>query len=367
VIIAGGGTGGHVFPALALADELRAAVPSSEVLFVGSRGGLEEKLVPSRGYPLHLLRVGKLRRAGVLSSARTLATLPGAGLAALQVLRRFAPHVVVGVGGYASGPVVLAAAVLRRPIVVLEQNSVPGTTNRILSRLADRVVIAFRHAARYLPEDRTLLLGNPVRLAIRNAARPLASEDEGGARGSAAPPCLLVLGGSQGARAVNDLVCAAAPALAARLPQLRIIHQTGSVDETAVRERYQAAGLSARVEAFVEDMSEVYGQADLVVSRAGATTLAELGVVGVPAVLIPFPFAADDHQAENAAEIAEAGGALTVRQEGLTAEGLGDLLGRLLEDRRELERMRRAMRSSGYPDAASAVVNLLLSLKRRDA
>jgi UDP-N-acetylglucosamine--N-acetylmuramyl-(pentapeptide) pyrophosphoryl-undecaprenol N-acetylglucosamine transferase len=358
VVIAGGGTGGHVFPALALADEVR-RLPGSEVLFVGSRGGLEERLVPARGYAIELLQVGKLRGAGIIARARTLAALPLSVVAALRLLRRFAPNVVVGVGGYASGPVALAATALRLPIVLLEQNAIPGTTNRVLARLADAVVVAFRRAARDLPRDRTLLLGNPIRAEV------LAAVAARSARGPRATPTLLVLGGSQGAHALNELACAAAPALMGRVPGLTLIHQTGAADAASIAQRYAEAQITAQVSAFIDEIGPLLAQADLVLSRAGATTLAELAVAGVPAVLVPYPFAADDHQAENAAELVDAGGAVMFRQEDLNPERLATLLGDLLADAPRRQQMAQAMSRAGYPAAAQSVVSLLLDVARR--
>jgi UDP-N-acetylglucosamine--N-acetylmuramyl-(pentapeptide) pyrophosphoryl-undecaprenol N-acetylglucosamine transferase len=356
VLIAGGGTGGHVFPALAVAAKLRQVSPESSVVFVGSRGGLEEKLVPAHGYDLRLLEVGKLRGAGALARARTLAGLPLAGVQALRLILEVAPDVVVGVGGYASGPMALAAWLRRIPLVLLEQNSIPGTTNRLLARLATRVVCAYRSAARRLPADRTLLLGNPVRPELL-AALQAEREPRGGAG-----PTLLVLGGSQGAHALNDLVTGAAPALAQRFPKLHIVHQTGPSDRDRVAAAYQQAGVDAQVSAFVDDMAAVYRQADLVLSRAGATTLAELCVAGLPAVLVPYPFAADDHQAENAAELVEGHGALSFRQSELTVERLGSVLEELLADPSRLVAMSAAMRRAAFPDAGAAVVQLLQEL-----
>lgn len=358
VVIAGGGTGGHVFPALALADQLVACDPRTKLLFVGSVGGLEERLVPAGGYPLELLRVKKVRGVGGASRLLALGSLPLVTLSAWRTLARFSPDVVVGVGGYASAPVVLASIPLRVPVVLLEQNAIPGTVNRLLARLADTVVISFRRAARYLPAQRTLLLGNPVRPELVAASgldedRPTAGADSS---------CLLVLGGSQGARAINQMVTENAAALFSGVPGLRIIHQTGPADLAWVRQCYERSGLAARVqvEAFVEEMAVAYKRADLALCRSGATTLAELCVAGVPAVLIPYPYAADDHQAANAEDLVNAGGAVMVRQEALGGAGLVTLLTELMSDRDRMDRMGRAMRSSGHPEAASTIARLLL-------
>ncbi len=359
VVIAGGGTGGHVFPALALADQLRETSPGSEIVFVGSEGGMEQRLVPAHGYTLRVQRVGKLRGAGMRAWIRTLAGLPLAITSAIQHLRWLRPQIVVGVGGYASAPVVIAAALLRLPLVILEQNAIPGSTNRMLARLADRVVISFKGAAHYMPSSRTLHLGNPVRAELLRRAAI--------ARGSRpATPGLLVLGGSQGAHRINELIVEAAAEVQARVPGLRIMHQTGAADHVWVARQYQKRGIAAQALPFIEEMGQAYGQADLVLGRSGATTLAELCAIGLPAVLVPYPFAADDHQAANAADLAQAGGARVVRQQELTARGLTDLLAQLLACPATLDQMSRASTSQGKPGAAAAVVRVLHELARPD-
>ena len=358
MIIAGGGTGGHVFPALALASQLEQDHPGAEVLLVGSVGGLEQRLVPASGHRLELLRVGKLRGTGLLNRARTMAGLPLAVASAAGLLRRFKPDVVVGVGGYASAPVVLAAAPLGLPVVLLEQNSVPGGTNRALAQMARRVVLSFGQTIRHFPAHKTALLGNPVRPELLQALQAADAQPAADARG----PCLLVLGGSQGARAVNQLVADAAPALFELVPGLRLVHQTGGADHPEVAGRYQRAGLAAEAVPFIDDMTAAYLAADLVLGRSGATTVAELGVTGLPAVLVPYPFAVDDHQALNTEDLVAAGGALMRRQEQLTASGLAGLLGELLADPQRLRRMGAAARGCGFPDAAKHVAALVASM-----
>ncbi len=360
LIIAGGGTGGHVFPAMALAEATTRRDAASEVLFVGSEGGLEAELLPSHGYPVELLRVGKLKGSAWRVRLQTLAGLGPAVWAALRIMRRFRPDVVVGVGGYASAPVVMAATLLRRPVALLEQNAVPGVTNRALSHLALRVVTSFQLAATYLPAGKAELLGNPIRAEMVAALGTQPDVQQKAAAGEA--PCLLVLGGSQGARAVNELVCAAAPALAAQVPGLRFIHQTGGADEHRVRRAYADAGIQARVEAFIHDMAGAYRPAWLAVSRAGASTISELTLAGVPAVLVPYPYAADDHQAKNAEEVSNAGGALMVRQAALTAESLTATAAGLLTDLGRLGPMSRTMRDLSWPTAADDAARVIEGL-----
>ncbi len=356
IVIAGGGTGGHVFPAVALASQLKRE-HRCQVLLVGSVGGLEERLVPAAGLRLELLKVGKLMGTGALNRARTMAGLPLSVASALRLLRRFAPRVVVGVGGYASGPVVMAAGLLRIPVLLLEQNSIPGRTNRVLCRLARTVVTSFAGTARHFPAGKAVLLGNPVRPELLAAARQRET-----ARDRAGSPCLLVLGGSQGARAVNHLVADAAEALLEAVPGLRLVHQTGAADHRWVSERYEEAGLPGSAVPFIEDMSRAYLEADLVLGRSGATTIAELCVMGLPSVLVPFPFAIDDHQAHNAEDLVRAGGALMERQETLTAEKLVELLGGLLNDEARLELMGEATAGCGFPCAARDVAKLVMDI-----
>jgi len=354
VLIAGGGTGGHVFPAIAVAEQLQADRPAAEVLFVGSDQGLERELVPAHGFPIELLRVGKLKGARWWTRVRTLATLGPAVARAARITRRFSPSVMVGVGGYASAPVVLAAALLRRPTVLLEQNAVPGATNRAVARFARKVVVSFEEATAYFPRRKVLCLGNPLRPALV-ATLGRAARAEPAER----PSRLLVLGGSQGAHRLNELVTAAAPRLARAVSELTITHQTGEADRCWVADRYRQHGVNARAVAFIDDIGAAYESADLVVARSGATTVAELTVAGLPAVLVPYPYAADDHQAKNAAALVAAGGALMMREQQLDAARLEELIGALLANPARLARMSEAMRRCGRPEAAAAVVHLL--------
>jgi len=354
VIIAGGGTGGHVIPALAVADQLRIDDPGGAVLFVGAERGLETRLVPARGYDLETLPAGRLKGAGLTARLKTVAGLPRTLLRARRLLEAFEPHAVVGVGGYASAPVVLAAALGRLPVVLLEQNAIPGLTNRGLSRLAARVVISFEHSAKWFPPGRAIHLGNPLPPALVVSLRDRPTHRR--------TRCLLVLGGSQGARRVNDLVTEAAPALREQIDGLQIIHQTGEADRARVEACYARAGMPARVEAFIEDTASAYRDADFVVGRAGATTLAELAVAGLPAALIPYPHAADDHQSANARFFADAGGAVVLAQAETSAGRLAECIAKILTDGDRLAAMGQAMRRLGRPDAAREITHLIAEL-----
>ncbi|MBW2734815.1 MAG: undecaprenyldiphospho-muramoylpentapeptide beta-N-acetylglucosaminyltransferase [Deltaproteobacteria bacterium] len=363
VLIAGGGTGGHVFPAIATAQALKAHHPKVALLFVGSSDGLEAREVPAAGFELELLRVRKLKGAGLMGRVMSLASLAPAVWAATAILRRFRPQVVVGVGGYASGPAVIAASLQGLPTILLEQNAIPGITNRVLSRLAKRVVIAFEGAASYFPGAKAELLGNPLRAELLARLESAAATRQ--ARYTAdqlATPTLVVIGGSQGAHALNELCVAAAPALREQLPGLRVIHQAGEKDASWVCEAYHQAGIEARVESFIHEMAPVYKEADLALCRSGATTLAELTVAGLPAILVPYPYAADDHQAANAKALVGAGGALMQRETGLEAEGLVKTFTELFAHPSRLEQMSRGMQAEGRPRAADDVVSLVQQL-----
>jgi UDP-N-acetylglucosamine--N-acetylmuramyl-(pentapeptide) pyrophosphoryl-undecaprenol N-acetylglucosamine transferase len=357
LIIAGGGTGGHLTPGLAVAEEVMAR-PGGEVLFVGTTRGIEARMVPAAGYPLELLEVSGLKRVGRQAFLRGLGRLPLALARSLAIVRRFRPEVVLGVGGYASGPVVLAAATLGVPTAVQEQNSIPGFTNRTLGRLVRSVLVAFPEAEAHFPARKVALVGNPVRQAfLRSAGATRFLEGDG----------LLVVGGSQGARAVNDLVMGAAEQLAARGTLPRLLHQTGRADAVRCADQYRALGLLDRVTIFpfIDDMAGALAGAAVVVGRAGALTLAELAIMGRPAVLIPLPTAADDHQRKNAEYFSRSGAAVTLPQAAATPAGLAALLADLLADTPRLRAMGAAMHALARPAAAREVVDHLARIARR--
>jgi UDP-N-acetylglucosamine--N-acetylmuramyl-(pentapeptide) pyrophosphoryl-undecaprenol N-acetylglucosamine transferase len=355
LLIAGGGTGGHLYPGMAVAEEV--VRRGGQVLFVGTSRGLEARAVPAAGYPLELLEVSGLKRMGLIAILRGLFRLPKAFFRSLSILRHFRPDVVLGVGGYASGPMVLAAALWRCPTAIQEQNSVPGITNRILSRLVRVVLVAFDEARRFFPAAKIERLGNPVRSKL---VATLAAGAESGEQ----VPSILVVGGSQGARAVNELVMAAVELWAKKGSLPVVVHQTGPSDLDRCKERYRALCVLDRVEArpFIDDMATEYHRAGLVVARAGALTLAELAIAGRPAVLIPLPTAADDHQSKNAARFAQAGAAIVLNQHGVTGAELAQVLGDLLADSGRRQAMAAAMRGLARPKAASEIVDRLEKL-----
>jgi UDP-N-acetylglucosamine--N-acetylmuramyl-(pentapeptide) pyrophosphoryl-undecaprenol N-acetylglucosamine transferase len=353
VLIAGGGTGGHLFPGIAVAEELKRR--GHTVTFVGTERGIEARACPKEGWPLELITVSGLKRTGLLGLLRGLLRLPGSYLQSRRILGRHAPDVVVGVGGYASGPVLLAAALGGRPTAILEQNSVPGMTNRLLGRFVRAVFGSFAGAADYFPRQKYHLVGNPVRARVRGR---LAAVEAAAGRG------LLVVGGSQGAHAVNELVAEAMILLKARGKAPPLLHQSGEADRETLARRYVEAGIAAEVQPFIDDMAAAYAGAALVVARAGASTLAELTILGLPAILVPFPFAADDHQTKNARELEAAGAAEVVPQAGASAERLAARIEALLGDDAARAKMAAAARRLGRPAAHEKVADALESLAR---
>lgn len=361
VLIAGGGTGGHLFPGLALAEEVKTRHPRNDVLFVGSPRGLEVTAVPKAGFPLRIIDVGPLKRQGLLGLLKGLFKLPIAVWQSVRILRDFDPDVVVGVGGYASGPLVLVAWLLRIPTAVQEQNALAGFTNRVLGRIVDACFTAFEDAQAGFPARKVHLLGNPIRRAFLDNYLHEKAPDE--------RLTVFVTGGSQGAHGLNlrvaDAVEQLAPGLGARL---KVIHQTGKKDEAEVAARYArlaATGAELSAVSFIDDMARTYAQADLLVCRAGATTIAELTVCKKPAILVPFPFAADDHQTVNARSLVTAGAAVLIQEKDLDGARLAAELRALAGDRERLKKMARASGLLGRPEAAREIADVCVSLCSR--
>lgn len=354
VLIAGGGTGGHLFPGIALAEEVVTRHPGNEVVFVGTERGLEARVVPQAGYPLELVPVRGLKGMGVLGLFKGLLALPMAFWRSLQILRKHRPDVVVGVGGYASGPVVLAAWLLGIPTAVQEQNALPGFTNRVLGRLVRVVFTAFEDARAHFPERKVHLIGNPIRRKLMdNYLRSHVAHERF---------TVLVFGGSLGASGLNKRVLDALQHLGERKDRLHFVHQTGKRDVEQVRRGYQEAGFSADVREFIDDMSQAYAKADLVVCRAGATTLAELTVCKKASLLVPFPFATDDHQAVNARSLVKAGAARMFREAELTGEGLARELADLMDHPEKLKQMEKRAALLGRPEAAKELADVCVDL-----
>jgi UDP-N-acetylglucosamine--N-acetylmuramyl-(pentapeptide) pyrophosphoryl-undecaprenol N-acetylglucosamine transferase len=352
VLVTGGGTGGHIFPALAIAGELQRKHPGMEVRFAGSRYGMEKRIVPGRGIRLHLLHIRGLRGKGLFDTVRGLLLLPLALAEALALMLSFRPQAVVGVGGYASFPVALACRLLGRPLLVQEQNWAPGFANRLLGKLARRVAVSFAESAASFGGDKAVVTGNPVRPAFTEIGPP----QPGGT------PGLLIFGGSRGARAINRAVCEALPHLAASGVAMRIRHQTGAADEDWVREAYRRAMVDAEVSAFIEEMPQAMADCSLALCRSGASTVAELAAAGRPALFVPFPQATGGHQLQNAEAMERTGAGLVIEQDALTPERLAETLAGLLADREQLEGMAEAARQQARPDAAARIAALVMEL-----
>lgn len=356
VIIAGGGTGGHLFPAIAIARELCSRPQGAEVRFVTGRRRMESEVIARHGFSQTPIDVEGLKGRGWRRGAVTAMKLPWSFYQALSIIREFLPHLVVGVGGYSSGPVCLAARWRGIPCAVQEQNSFPGLTNRLLCRVVDRVFVSFEESRAHLPCRSVLWTGNPVRKELLKAARTGRREDE--------RFCILVVGGSQGARAVNEAFVEALGILVREGRDVRVIHQTGESDFERMAEGYSQKGLRGEVSPFIQDMAWAYTQADLVVSRAGATTLSELTSLGKPSILIPYPYAANNHQELNARSTVQAGGAEMILQGELSGERLARALMRCMDDPEALKRMGVQAGTLGRPNAVEVIVDNLMEMIR---
>jgi len=338
-VLAGGGTGGHVIPALAIAHELR-ELYSAEVMFIGTSRGIENRLVPAAGFELRLVEVGALKKVSLAKRVATMTALPTAIFRSRKILGEFRPDVVIGVGGYASGPAMLAAAISRIPTLAFEPNVVPGLANRIMAPIVSSAAVHFEETRRYF--RRCQVTGVPVRRAFFNLPpKPAGS-----------PPTLLVFGGSQSAHAINEAVMNAIAALSEQVPGIHLIHQTGERDYNGAQAAYLRSRAHAEVFPFIEDMPGMFARADLIVCRSGASTVAEVTAAGKPAIFIPFPHAADDHQLRNAQALERGGAAVLIAEKDLTSERLVDAVRELLGDPARLARMSAASRKLAHSDAA---------------
>jgi UDP-N-acetylglucosamine--N-acetylmuramyl-(pentapeptide) pyrophosphoryl-undecaprenol N-acetylglucosamine transferase len=348
-ILAGGGTGGHVIPALAIARELQSRY-QAEVLFIGTSRGIENRLVPTAGFELKLIEVGALKNVSLATRLKTFIALPRAISTAKKMLREFKPDVVIGVGGYASGPAMIAAQRLRIPTLAFEPNLVPGLANRLVARRVNGAAVHFEETAKYF--NNTKVTGVPVRPEF--FAIP--------SRPALATPSLLVFGGSQGAAAINAAVVGALPELKLAIPNLKIAHQTGEKDLPDTKAAYEKAGVAAEVSAFITDMPRAFAEADLIVCRSGASTVAEITAAGKPAIFIPFPRAADDHQTRNAQALEKAGAAILIPQSELTGHVLAQRISGLLKDRSKLAAMSAASKRLAHPSAGREIAEMAAAI-----
>jgi UDP-N-acetylglucosamine--N-acetylmuramyl-(pentapeptide) pyrophosphoryl-undecaprenol N-acetylglucosamine transferase len=348
LLLAGGGTGGHLFPAVALAETLKEQDASAEVLFVGTKNGLEYQVLPELGWSLETVNISGFTGKGLMAKITVVSKLGKSVWQGRRILKKFRPDIVVGVGGYASAPLVLAAKTMKLPTLLHEQNAIPGLTNRLLARWADRVCVAFEQTISAFTGVSVILTGNPLRAGMTDCPE-----------GVREPLTLLVFGGSRGARAINDAMCVALPKILQANPVLQVIHQTGVDDLQRVNTVYEnIADANVRVEAFIHDMSTVYRDASLVVCRAGVTTVAELTACGRPAVMIPYPHAAADHQKANAVAMVEKKAAVMLEQTELSGESLANIVNEMLQNRSHLNAMAEAARMQGTNDAAEKILDI---------
>jgi UDP-N-acetylglucosamine--N-acetylmuramyl-(pentapeptide) pyrophosphoryl-undecaprenol N-acetylglucosamine transferase len=354
IMIVGGGTGGHLFPGIAVVEELRRRSPSVEVMFVGTGRGIEARVLPRLGEKLSMIDVRPWLGRSPFELLRNMAILPRAVSQAGTLLRSFKPELVLGLGGYTAGPVLLLAAAMRIPTALLEQNAHVGLTNRLLATTVGRAYLTYPETLHQFGTTKGRVLGNPVRRSFVEAAQ-LALHDPAGVEARARR--VLVLGGSQGAKTLNEVVPVALALSNISTQGISVLHQTGDTMLDEVRRRYRGLGVNAEVVSFIDDMSRAYASASLVIARAGATTLAELCAIGKPSILIPYPHAAEDHQAKNALAMERAGAAIAIRESELTAEGLAAQTRELLSGRTRRRNMADAARKLGRPEAAAAIVD----------
>lgn len=353
VIVAGGGTGGHIFPGVAIAKEFQQRDSKAEVVFVGTAQGLETKIVPREGFKLELIKVAGLKNVSVGKQIKSLLMLPASFLQVWSLLSRIRPDIVIGVGGYSSGPVLLLSALKGLPTLVIEPNALPGFTNRVLAKFIDKAAVTFEVSRSYFP-GKAVVTGNPVRYEFQQVPKKARSEKSH----------ILIFGGSQGAHAINVAMTDALQHLKLQKDSLSVTHQTGEKDFEEVRQKYQQGGWQADVRPFLNDMAEEFTKADLVICRAGATTVAELTAAGKAAIFIPFPFAADDHQRKNAEALEAVGAAKMILQQNLTGERLAQELIKLVSSPNQIDAMEIESRKLARPNAAAVAVDLAIQVMK---
>ena len=355
VIIAGGGTGGHLFPGIAVAKEFEKRYSAADIRFVIGRRKMESEILSRLGYPQETIQVKGIKGRAGREVFMVLFSLPYSLLQSFSILKRFSPHLVLGMGGYSSGPVCVAAKIMGIPTAIHEQNSFPGLTNRLLARVVDRIFISWTISREHLPGPTPLLTGNPVREELMAGADAYERTPSGFT--------ILVVGGSLGARAVNKAFAAALEIIKTAGKMPNVIHQSGETDYVRVVQEYKERGIQGDIVPFIQDMGAAYGQADLVVGRAGATTVSELAALGKPSILIPYPFAANRHQEINAKILVQEGGAKMILEEDLTGEVLSALLMKYMDDESALEEMGKCAAKVGRRDAAKVIVDHLEKMR----
>ncbi|HOW57606.1 MAG TPA: undecaprenyldiphospho-muramoylpentapeptide beta-N-acetylglucosaminyltransferase [Smithellaceae bacterium] len=357
IVIAGGGTGGHLFPGIAIAEEFISRYPDAAILFIGTKRGIESRLPAMKSYNLVTIDVEGIKGRGIMALIKGAYRIPKSMWQARRAMKKFAPQLVIGVGGYASGPAVMTAYLMGLPTVIAEQNAVPGITNRILGKVAEKIFLTYAASGEWFPRHKVTVSGNPVRSAF--------TRTRGQMREKADIRHLLIFGGSQGAAAINKAVAGMLSEMGKIKNLVQITHQTGVKDGEAMKQAYQEAGIKAEVTPFIDDMAAAYRTADLIICRAGATSLAEITAAGRAAVLIPFPLATNDHQTKNAEELAHAGAAVIIKESDLTAAVLWNTVSSLLQDEKKLKAMAENSARQGNINAAAVIVDSSLALLRQ--
>ncbi len=354
IVIAGGGTGGHLFPGIAIAEEFLKRNDLTRIIFIGTKKGIESKLLGQLSYELKEIDIEGVKGRGGKALVRVAYQIPKSIWQSRHILKQFNPHIVVGVGGYASGPAVLVAHFMRTPTAIAEQNAIPGITNRILGNFADKIFVTYAQTKTYFPQEKVILSGNPVRAAfIVERGKEKEKKDY---------RHLLIFGGSQGAEAINKSIIDMLPQLQSIKNKIHIVHQTGSRQLEEVKRTYEQFGIGAKVEPFIVDMAGAYADADLIICRAGATSLAEITAAGKAAILIPYPWAANDHQLKNAQALASEGAAVLITERELSGSVLFSAIDNLLRDEQKLRRMEENSLRLSRIDAASTIVDNCIKL-----
>jgi len=359
-VIAGGGTGGHLFPGMAIAEAFVERERANEVLFIGTEKGIEAKVLAGGRFPLRTIQAKPLKGRSFLGKLKAIWAIPAAISEAYAILREFRPDLVLGVGGYASGPTLIAASILRKKRAIHEQNVIPGMTNRILKWFSQRIFVSFEETKSYFPDGKTIVTGNPVRKEIFQPG-PNSKEIE---KRKEARFTVLIFGGSGGAHRINQAMMEALDLLQELRPSLRFFHQTGRDDVDWVSKGYQEKAFDAWVRPFFEDMATYYQLSDLIICRSGATTVAELALCGKAAILIPYPYAAHNHQVINAQKLVEMGGAQMIRDEELSGPSLAQAILELYHQPEKRIRMEERIQQVGRPRAAEEIVDHCYALVR---
>ena len=361
LLIAGGGTGGHLFPGIAVAEEFTALKESNEVLFIGTKNGLEGKILPEYEWPVSFVTAEGIKGKGFFKTVKGLSKMLLGSLQSIGIIHRFRPSAVLGVGGYAAVPAVIAGKLLGISSAIHEQNAMPGLSNRLLGRLVNKVFLTYPESERFFPAEKVRVTGNPVRKSILKSFDERKKSVDSGKKFT-----LFIFGGSQGARRINDVLMEIFfNSELAGIENLRVIHQTGDADFESVKKCYEEMNIEADVYPFIKDMASIYLEADLIICRAGATTIAELLAAGKPSILIPYPYAADDHQRLNGEALVKEGAAMMILENDMTSERLSGEIRRLVDDRKLLAEMSEKTVALARPDAAARICEEMSNLAGR--